>query len=268
LSCSLRRSLISSSRTHADLERQRNIALQDIRNSLFAQAQVASQSKSLPIRIATCGSPSWRLLSPNIRIVELDLVDILVNYRNFPMTGRGLHDPVNGKIILCQDKWCRETLIHETLHSTSFPCVRHDIARRYLNLFEGLTEFFAGYAMFHKYPDCYIAWKQKRYRECSVTYIPSVRLWGAFCRFIPISKLSKVYFWDGTTDWEAKYSDFLEAIHEAGYPDFGDFRRRPTPTIETRIYEECLRCFGRIRFRRIYEGPLVHTLDFKHMRYR
>jgi len=125
-----------------------------------------------------------------------------------------------------------------------------------------MTEFFAGYVMFKRYPGCCTAWKEERHPECSMTYIPSVRLWAAFCRFIPISELLKVYFWDGTREWEVKYSGLLQAIRQAGYSRFRDFRRRATPTIETRILEECLRSFGRTRFQQIYEGPLVNVLDF------
>jgi len=117
--------------------------------------------------------------------------------------------------------------------------------------------------MFCNYPDCYVAWKEERYQECSVTYAPSVKLWASFCRFIPMSELLKIYFWDGTMNWEAKCSDFIEAIHQVGYPNFADFRRQPTPTIESRILEECLRNFGRTRFRFIYEGPLIDALDFR-----
>ena len=265
MSCPLRLALINSSRTPKDLEAQVLITLQDIRRSLFAQAQVATQSASCQMRIVTCGTPSWIFLSADTRAIELDLVDILVNYPSFPMGGRGLHDVGNGKIILCRDKWCRETLIHETLHSVSFTNVRRDLARHYLNLFEGLTEFFTGYVMFRNYADCYDAWKEERYEVCSVTYISSVRLWATFCRFIPISQLSKIYFWDGTRNWEAKYSKFLQAIHQTGYPNFGDFRREPTPTIETRILEECLRNFGRTEFLRIYRSSLTEVLDFTEM---
>ena len=265
MNCALRQALINSSRTPEDLERQLIISIEDIRSCLFDQARVATQSTSCQMRIATCGTPSLIFLSADTRIIELDLVDILVNYPNFPMGGRGIHDHINGKIILRRDKWCRETLIHEALHSVSFTNVRRDIARHYLNLFEGLTEFFTGYLMFRNYPDCHNAWKEERYEVCSVTYIPSVKLWATFCRFVPISELSRIYFWDGTRNWEAKYSNFLQAIHQAGYPNFGDFRRQPTPTIEARILEECLRNFGRTEFLRIYRGSIVDILDFTQM---
>jgi hypothetical protein len=140
-----------------------------------------------------------------------------------------------------------------------------DLRRTYLAFFEGLTEFFAGYVMFCRYHDCYEAWKGNNYSSCSVTYVQSVRLWAAFCRFIPIVELVKTYFWDGTPDWEARCLGLLEAVHQVGYPHFDDFRRRPTPTVEGKILEECLENFGRLEFQSIYEGPLSSTLDFSEM---
>jgi hypothetical protein len=178
------------------------------------------------MRIATSGAPSWIFLSPDKKIVELDVVDIVANYPNFPTGGgRGLYDTKNGKTILCQGRWCKETLIHETLHSLSFTSVRQDLKRSFLNFFEGLTEFLAGYVMFRVYHDCYLAWKEERYSQCSVTYVPFVKLLAAFSRFIPMSELIKVYFWDGTRNWEGRCSSLLDAIHNAGYPQFDDFTK-------------------------------------------
>lgn len=266
MSCPNRSSIINISRSASDLEALRNTTIHDVRGTLYQHAQVSSPSVNYQMRIATAGVPQWITLSPAISIIELQLVDILANYLNFPTGGgRGLHDPRIGKTILCWERWCRETLIHETLHSLSFSSVRLDLRRSFLNFFEGLTEFFAGYVMFCRYPPCYPAWKQQRYTYCSVTYIPLVRLWAAFCRFVPMSELVKVYFWDGTKDWEARCENLLDAIHQAGYPRFGDFVRHRAPTVETRILEECLNNFGREKFRSIYEGPLANTLDFNQM---
>lgn len=266
MSCPQRPLLINASRRLEDLEAQRNIAIQEIRSALYHQAQVGSQSLNCQIRIATIGAPSWLFLSPETRIVELDVVDIVANYPTFPVsTGRGLHDVNIGKTILCRGKWCRETLLHETLHSVCFTSVRRDIARSFLNFYEGLTEFFAGYVMFRYHPDCYLAWKEERYKECLVTYIPLVKLFASFCRFIPLAELVKIYFWDGTANWEARCSGLIEAIHQAGYRRFDDFTKRRTPTVEIKFYEECLKNFGRARFRSIYEGALVDVLNFAQM---
>lgn len=262
LSCPLRALIISSS----DLEALRKNALDDIKDTLYQQEQVGSPSANCQIRVATAGIPQWIPLTSGIRIIELNPIDILVNYPTFPINaGRGLYDPKIGKTILCQGKWCRETLIHETLHSLSFSSVRMDLRRTFLSFFEGLTEFFAGYTMFCRHIDCYRAWKGNHYPYCSVTYVNSVRLWATLCRFIPMVELVKAYFWDGTPNWETRCRSLLDAIHQAGYPHFDDFVRRPLPTVEGKILEECLKNFGREKFRAIYEGPLQNTLDFTQM---
>jgi len=262
LSCAARPGLLASSRSLSELENQRSSALQDIR-TIFAQAQTYPRGVPKQIRIAAAGPPIFRILSSDTRIVELDVAEVAINYPGFPATGRGLYDSETGKIILCQGKWCRETLIHEIFHSVSFGAVRMDLGRRFLNFFEGLTEFFTGYVLFCRHTNCYEAWKEERYQECSVTYARSVKLWAAFCRFIRIQELFRVYFWNGTTEWEAKCDEFFTSIRQAGYPNFGDFRRRPIPTIEMKILDECLKNFGRARFTHIYESPLSEILDFR-----
>ena len=259
LSCPQRASIISSS----DLEALRENALDDVKDTLYQQAQVGSPSANCQIRVATAGIPQWIPLTSGIRIMELSPIDILVNYPTFPINeGRGLYDPKIGKTILCQGKWCRETLIHETLHSLSFSSVRMDLRRTFLSLFEGLTELFTGYLMFCRYPKCYTAWKMNSYPYCSVTYVPSVRLWATFCRFISMAELVKIFFWNGTPNWEGRCRGLLDCIHKSGYPLFDDFVKRPNPTVESKILEECLKNFGREKFRSIYQGPLQNTLDF------
>lgn len=262
MSCAARPGLLASTRSSSELESQRCSALLDIR-TIFAQAQAYPVSAPKQIRIATAGPPTFSILSPDTRIVELDIAEVVINYPGFPPTGRGLYDSETGKIILCLGKWCRETLIHETFHTVSFGATRMDLGRRYLDFFEGLTEFFTGYVMFCRYPDCYEAWRTERFQECSVTYDRFVRLWAAFCRFIRIQELFRVYFWNGTNDWEAKCEELLASIHQAGYQNFGDFRRRPIPTVEMKILDECLKNFGRAQFRHIYESPLSEILDFR-----
>lgn len=260
--CPLRASIINSS----DLEALRSNAISDIKCTLYKGATEGVPSKNCQLRIATAGIPQMIPFTSDTKIIELNPVDILVNYPRFPIDGgRGIYDPLIGKIILCQGKWCRETLIHETLHSLSFSSVRRDLHRRFLSLFEGLTEFFTGYVMYRRYFDCYTSWKENKYPYCSVTYVPSVRLWAAFCRFIPLAELVKIFFWNGTPDWEARCHDLLYKIHQSGYPRFDDFIRRPVPTVESKILEECLKNFGREKFLSIYEGPLQNTLDFSQM---
>jgi len=264
LSCLARTALLVSSRNPAELEVQRCTAIQDIQ-SLFAQAQAQNKKVAQEIKVRTCGAVSYRYISADTRIFELDIDEITLNYPGISPGTRGLYDRETCKIILCRGNWCRETLIHEALHSVSFYPLLGNLGRRYLNFFEGLTEFFAGYIMFCKYLDCHKKWAEQQFQECTVTYIQNVKLWASFCRFIRIQELLPIYFWDGTTNWNLKCNEFLARIHQAGYAKFEDFRNRPIPTLEARLLDECLKNFNRIQFRNIYESPLVELLDFTHI---
>lgn len=201
-------------------------------------------------------------------MVELHEVDILANFPYYsPGSLRGLYDYSSGKIFLSKDRWCLKTLIHEGFHSVSFFAVRPDLRRKLLYLNEGLTELFTGYILYKRYMECYKAWKQDLYEVCSVTksaYLPWVKLLASFCRFVPLTELYKVYFWDGTANWEKRYHEFLAAIHRAGYPRFQDIMRKPKPTLEMSLLRECKKVFGK-RFDSIYYSPVECCLDFSQM---
>lgn len=118
--------------------------------------------------------------------------------------------------------------------------------RRYLFLREGITEFLTGYILFRKYSKCYQAWNQEKYPECKVTYKRQVRLWCAFCNFISIKEVVRIYFWNPSVSWQQCYEHFLDAIHNAGYTNFRDiFALDPTPTLEEVFKQECINNFGR-----------------------
>ncbi len=263
LSCLIRPPLLASSRDIAQLESQRTKTLQDIQ-CLFPQARTQNRATGWQFRIGVIGPPSYQFISPDTKIIELDLSDITANYGRAPLGGRGLYDVEKGKIILVCGNWCRETLIHETLHSVSFSAVSTSFWR-YINLFEGLTEFFTGYILYGLYPECFAAWKEQRYHECAVTYASFVKLLSAFCRFLRIQDLLPVYFWNGTNNWNAQFAQLIDTIHQAGYPGFQDFRLRPGLTIETRFMDQCLNNFGKVQFKNTYESPLSELLDFAQM---
>jgi len=251
--------------TRQQLERQLEVGLQDIKKVIFPHTQSAVPSTERWIKTIYGGTPSKTFLPPESRIVELPEVDILANYPfHKPGTLRGLYDYECGKIFLCRNRWCRETLIHETLHSVSFLGVRPDLRKKLLLFNEGLTEFLAGHLMYQRYTDCYKGWKENLFEVCSVTYLSWVKLWGSFCRFVPISELTKIYFWDGTKNWESRYADFLTTVRQAGYPRFQDVMQNPKPTLEIRFLQECRKAFGK-RFDHIYYDPITNSLDFSQM---
>lgn len=111
---------------------------------------------------------------------------------------------------------------------------------------------------------CYQAWKENVYDVCSVTYPQMVKISGAFCRFVSINELAKIYFWDGTRNWESRYDQLLYYVRQLGFPQFGDFVRRAGLPIEVRFKEECFRTFGR-RFQDILNEPTRTCLDFTKM---
>jgi len=67
-----------------------------------------------------------------------------------------------------------------------------------------------------------------------------------------------------TKEWERRYTDFLAAIHQAGYPRFRDVTRMPKPTLEICFMQECRKLFGK-PFDRVYYGPIANNLDFSQM---
>jgi len=167
LSCLERQTFLQKTRTGQGLEEQRQNTINDIRSTIYPKAVVAPPTMGCMLRIASAGPSSSLFLSAQTRIIEFPEIDILSNY-HYPYSGtlRGVHDWERGKILLCEGKWCRETLIHEILHSVSFPCVRSDLRRRLINFFEGLTEFFAGYVMFRCYHNVI-----KRGKRMFMTYV-------------------------------------------------------------------------------------------------
>jgi len=81
--------------------------------------------------------------------------------------------------------WCKNTLIHETLHSTSLYSRIYTIPgiidlHRDLN--EGITECLNGYVMFKRHQECYNAWRQSVRGRCAIAYKSSTKLF-----FCPVS---------------------------------------------------------------------------------
>lgn len=232
---------LKQTRAPNQLEASLNRVVSDVKKLLFPNA--LKVNPSCPVTLTAGVGIAIPIPSPT-RIYEVPKSIWSNNFPNWSHA-RGLHRSSFGKIFLHEDKWCRETLIHEALHSLSAFNVRTDL-RRYRFLNEGITEFLTGYILFRKYPKCYQAWKQERYPECRVTYKRQVRLWCAFCNFVSLKEVVRIYFWDRSTSWQECYSTFLDAIHSAGFPAFRDvFSLEPTPTLEEVFIEECINNFGR-----------------------
>jgi len=247
---------IEQTRVPNQLEVSLNEVILDVKALLFPNALKVNPSRQYTLNV---GKGIGISIPASRRIYEVQKSiwpNSFPNWRN----ARGLYQPSFGKIFLHEDKWCRETLIHEALHSLSAFNVRTDLCR-YLFLRDGITEFLTGYILFRKYPRCYQAWNHERYPECKVTYKRQVRSWCAFCNFVSIKEVVRIYFWDRSTPWQQCYSLFLDAIHNAGFPDFRDvFSLEPTPTLEEVFVEECAGIFGQ-GFTDVFESRLL-SLDY------
>lgn len=73
-----------------------------------------------------------------------------------------------------KNSWCRETLIHEILHSVSlysriwdrFPNIMR--LRRFFR--EGITECLTGYILLKRHKECYEEWKTNKLSRCMHAY--------------------------------------------------------------------------------------------------
>lgn len=234
--CSRGRRFLASIRDPDALERHLNTAISNIRRTLFRRP-VPLFSRS-PYHLNALRGMGFYV---QYKIYQ---VNSLIWHLNFPP---GLHGRyVNGKIFLKEGNWCRKTLYHETLHGVSIFMVANvyrSVTQRHRFLSEGLTEFLTGYILFREYDECYRAWKTRTFEECKISYRNQVKLWCTFCNFIRLEEVIKLYFWDGTGNWNERYDQFLTAIHDAGYPNFRDVLTLGDNS-EILFTQECINNFG------------------------
>lgn len=234
--CSKGRRYLTHMMDPTALEQQLDASISDIRDTFLVNC-VPLFSCS-PYFLNALGSIRFCVSN---RIVQ---VDRRIWHLNFPPSLHGRY--ADGKIFLNQGNWCRKTLYHEALHGVSIfmvPSTYGQITRAYPFLSEGLTEVLTGYILLKKHPECYAAWKNGTFAECKISYRNQVKLWCAFCNFINLKEITRLYFWEGVTDWNTRYGYFLTAIHDAGYPRFRDVFALPGDK-EMLFTQECLDNFG------------------------
>lgn len=90
--------------------------------------------------------------------------------------------------------WCRNTLIHETLHSASLYSRvfgnPNGIIPLHKLLNEGITECLNGYILLKKHPDCYNAWKTSTNGRCGISYRLSTKLFCSLAQVVGITPFS------------------------------------------------------------------------------
>ena len=135
----------------------------------------------------------------------------------------------SGSILLHDPIWCRQSMIHELLHSTSlfskifFTYNQNRARMRWWELQrvlrEGITETLTGYILRKKYADCYEAWRTDRFEECSVSGRSRVKLWCSLCQHIRINKLAEFYLSE-QNNLSDPWNQFVRSVIDMGYEEF------------------------------------------------
>lgn len=235
--CSIGKKFLASTKSPSALENFLNFAISEIRTLLFTS--LVPTFSGTPYRLDALGGLAFWVQD---RICQ---VDSRIWHLNFP---RGLHGLYkNGKIFLKEGNWCRKTFYHETLHATSIfvrPGVYSSVGSRHKLFSEGITEFLTGFVLSKNNSKCYELWKKGTFNECKLSsYKSKVRLWCSFCNFIPLTKVTNLYFWDGLGTWDSRYAQFLADIQNAGYLDFQDVLSSGANS-EMLFTQECIDNFG------------------------
>jgi len=258
MECHQGREFLKSAEVPNYLETMLNQSISDVKDIIFTDAK--KPNPSIQCQLGAVGGGFGIHLPPSVRICEVPEALWNHNFSGY-RHARGVYVSALGKVFLRQGRWCRKTLIHESLHSLSVFNVRTDL-HPFRFLREGITEFLAGFILFKRYNECYNAWRQKTYPECRIAdYERYVRLWCAFCNFVNIKAVAGIYFWKPQSDWQTSYNEFLDAIHQAGYANFRDvFAAEPSISLEDAFTQECMDNLG-LPFKNIYESR-IRGLDF------
>ncbi len=227
--------------------------LADIKSQLYPSASFAIETPGL-FFYNKYGYPTT-ISTESCRLTEFDPFIFEATF------GRGVAGTYNlptGRIFVKETKWCRHSLIHETLHSVSTFAEANNWRRgmSYLFINEGLTDLLASFISWKLHNDCYVTWKN---RPALVKCIPSsgynkmARIWYTFCRFMPFNSIVELYFNDKKLSWTDQWANFLNEIAEAGYTFNDPLSQRSQVILEDRFLFECKKSFGENEVERIYE---------------
>lgn len=160
---------------------------------------------------------------------------------NYPIAAILLHENGDNK-----NSWCRETLIHETLHSVSlysriwdgFPNIMR--LRRFFR--EGITECLTGYLLLKRHKECYEEWKTNKLYRCTISYEQHVRTWCSFCQCVGIKDLAKFYLSTQEGPVEA-WQQLVESIHAKSSKKF-NYQLNPNSAFrEPQFRQICINSF-------------------------
>jgi len=137
---------------------------------------------------------------------------------------KGSYDPNTNTIELVNGKWCRKTLIHETLHAASyFAYGRFTEIWRVELLNNGITEFLTGFILYKNYKKCYSVWISGytndckgcpdlsgiKCRYCRLSYRNEVIIVYILSECVGINEIIDLFIWRPNTDWRRVYQNFV-----------------------------------------------------------
>ena len=196
----------------------------DIRYRLFNRAP---QSIIL-VNILPHRARSRLLLTGDRRVWEIGHLSWILRENEHitgPSTNRGIYLYMPAIILLHDGIWCRQVMIHETLHSTSlFSRIYNQYDKRWWrgqrNLREGTTECLTGYVLVKKHPDCYEGWKSNKFDRCSIAgYSENTKIWCSLCQMIGIRHLAAFYLSTDDNLGEP-WNIFTQSIRDMGWDNF------------------------------------------------
>jgi len=163
--------------------------------------------------------------------------------------GRGTYLPFGCKVLLNDEKWCRKTMIHESLHRMSiFSHPNNWLLKDSLELFaEGTTEFLTGLLLWKKHKKCYENWLSGRFNQwCSVSYSRETKTIFAFCACANIDCLKDLFFGTGSKTISVAWSGFVTAIQKSTGKIFKrTFKEGKEIGLSNAFKRECERQYGR-----------------------
>jgi len=162
--------------------------------------------------------------------------------------------------------WCRNVLIHETLHSVSLYSRiwsnPPDILSKHLALIEGITECLTGYVLLKRYPDCYDVWKSNIRGKCRVAYREITKLFCSLAQVIGIDPIANLYL-SLEKGFNVPWTQFVDSVHSVGFRRFEHILDERTAFREPLFKEECVRSIS--GFEKIYDSD-AKSLDFSQIR--
>lgn len=158
--------------------------------------------------------------------------------------------------------WCRNVLLHETLHSVSLYSRiwnrPSDIVPKHKMLAEGLTECLTGYVILKRHPDCYDVYKANIQGICGIAYPQTTKLFCSLAQVIGIAPLANFYLAQ-EKEFKSPWGRFLEEIHSAGFNRFSFPLDEKKAFREAEFRDECVKNID--GFKKIYNTE-SRALDF------